>query len=273
MISPNPARSRLSAAFRATVFGAATLGLAVVAGCGGDEPAPVAEQAPPPVRVAQAPPAPKVMTVDALMASLGIDDRIFMDEGNAPSSTADRTAVLEFFDSFIRGQDGQVRPMLAERDREFLDVMIQLGSFEQIDAQVESVELVSGTAPDSRAAIMALYVRDGIDEYQLWYYDEQDGEYRFEAARTPPGIVDLLSGSPDEWVNDWHLILDREMELASQPDIELRVDAYVGEEDEDDNAESSSGSGVSPSSNPGGYPTRHRPSGRRRPPGVPSPGG
>ncbi|MFK7960804.1 MAG: hypothetical protein AB8G96_09790 [Phycisphaerales bacterium] len=241
-------------------------GLAVTGGCGGDDQV---VQAPPP----PPPPAPvvdntpRVLTVDNLMAEMGVSDKVLMSESNAPASTESRRAVLEFFDAFVRSQDTRVAPLLAEGDRPFLDLMVDLGTWEPVTSSIESVTLVAGTSPESRPAILGMFVRDGEDEYQMWYYDIEAGQPTFEAAPTPPGIVSELSGLESEYIAQWHDILTAEMELASQPDAEfIKLDVNLDEE----SGETSAGpSANTPSPGGGGGGRRHTPTRQRRPPGVP----
>lgn len=63
-------------------------------GCGGDDEAekkPVVTQRP------TAPKKPKAKTVAELVSSLGIDDRIYMSEEEAPRLETERIAILKFF--------------------------------------------------------------------------------------------------------------------------------------------------------------------------------
>jgi hypothetical protein len=211
---------------------------------------------------------PAVTSVADLMAQLAIDDRVYMQDGAAPGTTEQRQAVLEFFDAFVRGRDTQVRSMLSEGDRPFLDLMVDLDTFVPITEAIEEVELVAGSSPDGRQAVLGMYVRDGVDEYQLWYYDLDAGLASFEAAPTPPGIVARLDGPIDGYIDRWHEILEEEMELASQPDEEIRLDVNLDEESESASGGSTPSAGSPSPSGPGGV-RRHRPSGRRPPPGIP----
>jgi len=253
---------------RPVLAGSLLLALTVAAGCGGGEDDQAAAPPPPPPPEPAPPPTPQVASVESLMAQLGIDDRVFMQESAAPGTTEARQAVLEFFDAFVRGRDATVRPMLAEADRPFLDLMVELDTFVPVTEAIEEVELVAGASPDGRPTVLAMFVRDGVDEYQMWYYELEAGLATFEAAPTPPGIVSRLSGPIDGYIERWHEILDEEMQLASQPDEDIAPLDVNLDEGEDGGAEVGGGGG--PSFAPGGgQPRRHRPDRRRRPPGIP----
>ena len=271
-----PRRQRPEAAgtlpiLRPLLAASTVLGLLLAAGCGGGDEQAVAPPPPPPPQAPVMPTRPKVTSVADLMAQLAIDDRIYMQDAAAPASTEERQAVLEFFDAFVRGRDGQLRPMLSETDQPLLELMVDLGRFTEVAEAIEEVEVVAGSSPDGRPAVLGMYVRDGVDEYQLWYFEIDAGLARFESAPTPPGIVARLSGPIDGYIERWHEILDEEMRLASQPDEEIRLDVNLDEESESD------GEGGSPSMSPGAAPSpgggspirRHRPGSPRRPPGIP----
>ena len=68
-------------------------------GCGGDE----AVESPQPVvrNIPKAKPRPQAKTVTELHSSLSIDERIFMNELDAPRDEASRVAVLTFIDAML----------------------------------------------------------------------------------------------------------------------------------------------------------------------------
>jgi hypothetical protein len=215
MASSDPRRhpAAANAWRRAAGSTARTLGLAgllFVCGCAGSSPRPTS--------VVETPdPAASVSVADVL-ARLSIDDRVFMAEHHAPATLEQREAVLRFFDAFVRGRAAEVRSMLGEDDRGVLDRMVASGTFAALSESIEEVELVAGSRPDGRPAVLGMYVRDGRDEFQLWYYDLDGGLARFEAAPTPPHMVRRLTGPIADYVTKWHEILDEEAGRAGRPE-------------------------------------------------------
>ena len=90
--------------------------------------------------------------------------------------------------------------MLSETDQPLLELMVDLGRFTEVAEAIEEVEVVAGSSPDGRPAVLGMYVRDGVDEYQLWYFEIDAGLARFESAPTPPDIVARLSGPIDGYI-------------------------------------------------------------------------
>ncbi len=240
---------------------------AVMSGCGGGEPEQPAAVAQPVRRpvAPPAPPAPKVKTVAQLMADHSIDERILLPEDLAPDSTEERVAVLEFFDAFARGDAGTLGGMMRLIDRVELDALVESGLWAEIAAQISEVEIQTGPSPDGEKCAMAIFtVGDGYQP-QLWYYtDEGSGEYIFDAAPTPPGMIDKLYG--DDWIRRWHEILEEELALADKPDEDLTI-AQV-ELEGDGGGGGGSARGTSPGGTdpkgPGGPPGRRKPPKKKR---------
>ena len=266
---PRPVR-RLAAltrsvSVRLSLSGAIAVGLlAGLTGCGSEpEPEPVVvtpKAAPPPVVDAR----PKVKTVQQLMDELGIDDRIIWQEENAPHSTEERVAILEFFDAWARGDDGDVRSSISSEDKPLLAIMVDEGLWDEATESIEEIELFSGTGPAGNKAVFAAYVRDAEDEAQLWYYDGERADFTFQAVATPPAMMSRLSGDGQGQIEQWHTILAAELALALTPDVEVVLPTE--EEEEEDY---SGGGGLGMSKGPGrgggrgGQPNRPK----RRPPG------
>ncbi|MHC4947030.1 MAG: hypothetical protein ACYTG1_02040 [Planctomycetota bacterium] len=189
-------------------------------GCsGGDEEpvaaAPVAPVAPP------APPAPVVTSVASLIDQLGIDERITMEEDDAPDGDAARRAVLEFFDAFARADAQALRERMTLADQLELDVLVESGALDQAADETTRIELVTGRGPYGQDCVIAVFeIGDGYQP-QMWYYDEEAADLVFEAALTPPNMVDRVHGS--DWIGAWHDVLDAEMALADEPDESFDV--------------------------------------------------
>jgi len=250
----------------------ASMALVVTLGCE-KEPEPQVTVAPPPQPVTPPPPpAPKLSTVDQLMSSLGIDDRVVMYEDKAPPTEDERVAVLEFFDAFARGDVGSLGPMLSVIDRQELDALAATDAWSPTIDGIEEILVETGVVeagtPYEQKCALAIFTVNGEDQPQLWYYKSEadprtGGTFMFDAAAAPPDIMNRLYG--DDWIATWHEILDEEAALASKPDEDispLSVDLDEGEEEE----EQTSGGGGAPSLAPGGGSGRNK---RRRPTGAP----
>lgn len=246
-------------------LGSLAFGLGMT-GCGGGEEQAVAPPPPPVNTTPPPPPPPRVKTVEQLMADLGIDSRIVMAEEDAPETTEERVAVLEFFDAFVRGDDQSLGSMLSMIDRVELEKIADTDMWKTAIADIGMVTITAGKSPFNDLCALALFEVGTDFQPQLWYYQDTGEGYEFDAVAAPPDIMERLYG--DDWIARWHKILDEDMELASQEDDDERL-AVV---DLDDREEDSGGSATSGSP---GRPTAPRgpgrrpanPSGPRRPPG------
>jgi hypothetical protein len=253
----------------------ACLGIVVmVGGCAKEEPpvqtiAPVARNTTPPP-----PPPPRVTPVSDLMAEYRIDERVILPEDKAPDNDPDRIAVLQFYDSFARGDYRSLGNMMSMPDRLELDALVETGAWDDTIEQIEMIEVQTGTSALGQCALAVFSV--GMDfQPQLWYYEGSGEDYAFEAAPSPPGILDRLHGN--DWIKAWHEVLEAEMAMAELADdnAELPQLNLSG----GDGAGASSQPAASPSSpgnpfSPGATPPNR---GRRRPSGnprrAPGPGG
>ena len=240
-------------------------------GCGGDEPEPAAaitrNYAPPP------PPPPKLTPISELMAQLGIDERVRLPEDKAPDNDQARRAVLEFFDAIARGDDQALASMVSTTDRLELEAMVDSGVWRETTANISRLDVQTGSnpndAPDT-CALAVIYVGSSFQP-QLWHYGIDMEGARFDAAPTPPGILDRLSGT--DWIAAWFDVLDQEMALANKPDDDYRVAQTVYATGTEGGGQ---GGGVRPTgpSNPmspggPGLPGRRPKPPKRKPPGPP----
>jgi len=267
-LSPHPDRA---AAGLSTWAIAALVAGAVLVGCE-SEAEPVAQA--PVARRQVAPPvleAPAVTSIENLMVQLGIDDRVILAESDAPDNDIDRIAVLEFFDAFTRGDDRVVSTMLSVLDRVELDALVETGAWEETTKDVTEVIIKTGPSPygDDKCAL-ALFDVDGEIQPQLWYYTTDGDERTFDAAPTPPGIMDRIYG--DNLIAQWHQILVDAIALANELDAEL--DRAPVNLDPGDQGSGGSSPSAAPPSNPGspsprgpGGPQRRKPPPKRKPPG------
>jgi hypothetical protein len=248
---------------------AAALAL-TVGGCS-EEPAPVvqaqpaAPPAPPP-----APPKPAVTPVAQLMVDLSIDERVVMDEDTAPATTEDRIAVLEFFDSFVRGDTESIGTMLSDLDRMELEELSRRPEWKSsIDGIIEVV-IETGPGPYGEKCALALFDVDDVYQPQLWYFTEGTDAYQFEAQASPPNVMDQLHG--DDWISRWHELLEEEMKLASALDSELeltKVDLDEGGAEYEEDEPRGGGSPNRPGFGGGGAgKDRRPPPPKRKPPGA-----
>ncbi len=231
------------------------LALLLALGCSAEEE-PVVVARPAPV-AAPPPPAPTVTPVSELMAQHRIDERIVLPEDKAPDNTEDRLAILEFFDAFARGDQKSVGEMMSGADRIELEDLVASGRWQQATKDIERIELQTGTS-EYGPCVLAVITVDLDFQPQLWYYRGDSSGYTFEAAPSPPGILNLLSGT--DWIASWHKILKEEMELANKPDEEFDVPQV----NLDSGQTTSSGSASPGGGRPG--PTGAPPNRGRRPP-------
>ncbi len=235
---------------------------AIACGCGSEDAAPQVRVVAPPT-TPPSPPPPKVTPIDELMVQLRIDERVDLPESNAPDNDADRKIVLEFYDAFVRGDDQAVGRMISGIDRLELEELVSAGSWKETVSRISRVELQTGMSPlGQKCALGVFHVGTG-HQPQLWYYEEFSGEYVFEAAATPPGIIDRLSGT--DWIAAWHDILEQELARANEPDEEFEIPQRTFDEEEKGGRGASSPGGRSPSRPPGG-PSRRPPKPPRRAP-------
>lgn len=227
---------------------AIVLGL-TLAGCGGSQPdtaqivptvAPSRPKAPP------TPPRPSVTPISQLMADLGIDERVSLPEDLAPPTDAARKAVLEFFDSFARGDQTALGSMLTKVDRDELDELVASGAWADVTGRITQIDVQTGTSPnDGQPCALAVFYVGGGFQPQLWYYNINDDGTQFASVAAPPNLMDRLHG--DDWIAAWFKILDEEIALAEKPDEEFVVpQREVG----DDTPRPGRGGGGGPSSSP-----------------------
>jgi len=200
------------------------------------------------------PPKPKVTPIDQLKQQMAIDERVMLPEQEAPNSDAERRALLSFFDAFARGDAQTLEEMMTLVDARELEALEGSGQLRSTAEDIAQIQIQTGTSPDGRDCALAVYFVNGSFQPQMWYYDGSGaGEFTFEAAPSPPGIIDQLHG--EDWIAKWHEILNKEIELANKPDIEYvppqqNLDEE-GSDGDDSGSEPSNPSGPSGPSSPG----------------------
>ncbi|MEE2912260.1 MAG: hypothetical protein VX436_00485 [Planctomycetota bacterium] len=186
-----------------------------VVGCGGgDEPV---EQPKPIVRnTPKAKPRPQAKTVEELQISLSVDDRIILDELDAPRDEASRVAILTFIDAMLRVDAATLKSFLSLQDQTQLQAMID-NNLSSYMGGVSMVQLRTGPSPEGRACVLALY-EVGLDyQIQVWYYENTGDGFSFEAGPTRPSLVNKLSG---DWIVNYFDQREKQIEIANQPDVE-----------------------------------------------------
>ncbi len=259
----NPSSSNQTSFTQRLSSTACVLLAAIACGCGSEDAAPQARVVAPP-RTPPPPPPPKLTPIDELMVQLRIDERVDLPEGTAPDNDADRKIVLEFYDAFVRGDDQAAGRMISGADRLELEELVSAGSWQETVSRISRVEIQTGMSPlGQKCALGVFHVGSGFQP-QLWYYEELAGEYVFEAAATPPGIMDRLSGT--DWIAAWHDILDQEIARANDPDEEFDLPQRTFDEEEDKGGRGASSPGGRGPMRPPGGPTRRTPKAPRRAP-------
>jgi hypothetical protein len=182
-------------------------------GCGGDDEA--VETTQPVVRIIpKAKPRPQAKTVTELHASLSIDERVFMSELDAPRDEASRVAVLTFIDAMLNVDTNALGGFLSPQDQAQLQAMVAdgLSSYMQ---QISMVQLSTGSSPDGKSCVLALF-EVGLDyQIQVWFYENRGDGFSFEAGPTRPNLVNKLNGA---WIENYFEQRDRQVEIANQPD-------------------------------------------------------
>jgi len=192
--------------------------------------------------------------------------------GGSGEDMAELLAMLNASDRQLKAnlQSGKLRDMLTEfmgeRELQALDMALEMSDDEQLrqilDPMRQAVASMESSSSDVAYAVgdeqcaLALFEVNGEFQVALWYYSSTGNGFRFEAAPTPPNMVNRLSGT--NWIAAWHDIIAQELVMANQPDEQIappqrRVD------DQEQNAPPT----------PGGAPTG--PAGPRQPTGPPPP--
>ena len=181
-------------------------------GCGGDE----AVETPQPVvrNIPKAKPRPQAKTVLELHSNLSIDERIFMNELDAPRDEVSRVAVLTFIDAMLNVDTNALGGFLSPQDQVQLQAMVAdgLSSYMQ---QISMVQLSTGSSPDGKSCVLALF-EVGLDyQIQVWFYENTGDGFSFKAGPTRPNLVNKLNG---DWIVNYFEQRDRQVEIANQPD-------------------------------------------------------
>ena len=182
-------------------------------GCGGDDEE---EKKPVVTQRSTDPKESKAKTVAELVSSLGIDDRIYMSEEEAPRLETERIAILKFFNAMSKVDLNSIKSMLLYEDHAELDTMANEGMSSYMDS-VSLIELLTGESPDGISCVMAIY-EIGMDyQVQMWFYKGAGSDITFNAAETSPNLIEKLSG---DLIQKYFELINKKSEIALQPDEE-----------------------------------------------------
>lgn len=237
--------------FTTLAFGV-TMGT-LFSGCGEEPPppAPVVKRAPAP------PPPPKVVvpqvtSISDLMAQYNIDDRVNLQEADAPATDEQRIAVLLFFDAFARGDAASVGELLSAPDQIQLERMTKSDEWAKVTDDIFGIDVCAGTSPTGDTVVLGVFMVGDSFQPTLWTYevtgDPSNGGATFDAEPTPPNVINLLSGTMQQWIQEWYAILGKELARAQEMDEEIEIPTQDFTEEE----ESAGGNPGGPGGGPGG---------------------
>jgi len=214
-------------------------------GCGDDAPPPPDKSK---RKVVAQPKGPSTTPVADLMTQNDIDDRIWMEDRLAPTTDQRRVLVLKFFNGFVTGDADAIRPFLADVEQRELDALVASGALQQLAADIEGLEIQSGSTHEGRPAVIGLYEFADRIEGQMWEIDDQGGGLTFMAAPAPPGLCDQLGADP---FADWYAVVAREQARMDESDLGTETAAAI-EPPEDESAIGGGSSGGGGGGRPGG---------------------
>lgn len=237
------------------LIGSSVLGLAFMnfglTGCGGGEEEMA--QAPRVQRTSSAASEAsfaRLVSIRDLMGEMGIDKRVELSEDKAPDSTEQRRAVLDYFDSFARGDHQAAGDMMSLADQFELEQLVESGEWKATAEQITEIYVETGKSPHGLDCAFAIFEVGDTYQPQLWYYMKDGQDFVFEAVSAPPGIMNRLYGLNP--IDVWHRILDDEEELANTPDDDVEIiQVVVGDASSSGERRGSDGQrGLAPSRGP-----------------------
>jgi hypothetical protein len=186
------------------------------------------EEPPPPppkvVKKVQIDPGPPPATpIEDLIAQFNIDERVWMDERQAPPTDQERIGLLKFFDAFARGRADQLRPYFGEIEQQELAYLEASGDLAQLSADIEGIEIWMGMTSGGIAAVLGLYEFADRVEGQMWEIAQKPaagGGYVFVAAYAPPGLSDALGRDA---FDDWYEVVLAEQEKLTLDDLGMQA--------------------------------------------------
>jgi hypothetical protein len=215
--------SRNPSVRRPDAIGAALLVAALaLAGCGKKEEEQAAQAPPPPPPVETV----KAETVEEVVARLGVDKRIRMEESERPASGDAATnlkqleALLVFFDAMLNAKEDAIKPLLSARDQATLETMIKSGEWKTLGQDVDRVS-IGCAGPD----VLAVFLVGDKFQGQLWtFVESKDNPDQIQLAAQPnwPNMMDKLSGTTAEpRIKQWMAYTRTSLDESKNPDVPL----------------------------------------------------
>jgi len=188
--------------------------------CGEDEapPPPVVRA---PVPPPPPPPEPTITSIEELMATLKIDERVNLPEGMAPDTTEKRIAVLKFWNAFAKGDDKYAGANMSKPDQKILADLVKNGSWSQSTGNISSIEVQCKDETDGFATF-AIISSGGTEQPLLWDAAMSGDDAVFTAF---PGTTDILKElSGEDSITAWKTYINGLFEkYANLPDEEIEI--------------------------------------------------
>ncbi len=181
-------------------------------GCGGEEEVTEAPKQVVKKKVQKA--KPKAKSVDELKTEFSFDDRIKIDELNAPRDEKTRIALLTFFHALLNVDEPTLKKHLSFSDKLELEAMVSTGLLDYMQ-QVSRVDLQIGSSPVGDNCAMAIFEVGMEYQAQLWYFKNNEDVFSFESVSSPPNLANVLSG---DWIESYFALEAKQAEIAMQPD-------------------------------------------------------
>jgi hypothetical protein len=177
------------------------------------------------------PPPPPIASVQDLRLEMNIDERVRLDEIDAPGSETERRAVLAFADAFARGNTNSLRDLLALDDEVVMDQLMASGRWHNAD-EIEDVWVVTGPNPrrtgllssPANLAVLAIFTVNGRLEPTMWYLEDDE----FVSGMTPFNITDRMTGA--DLIDAWHAVIDEEQATGQRLDFDLNLPKQILEQ-------------------------------------------
>jgi hypothetical protein len=192
---------------------------------------------------------PPATSIEDLMAQYDIDERIWMDERQAPRSDEERIGLLTFFDGFATGRADRLRPFFGPIELEELATLEASGELAQLAADIEGIEIWMGVTNEGSKAVLGLYEFADRVEGQMWEIVQSPragGGYLLVAAYAPPGLSESLGRDA---FDDWYAAVQAEQAKLNLADLGLEAArgraAGTGSGDPNAGPEGDSGGGPS----------------------------
>jgi hypothetical protein len=213
-------------------------------GCSGEEEV---VNASPVVKTAVKKPKPKVKAIVQLIDEFSIDNRIHLDELEAPRVEKSRVVLLQFFDALLKCDAASLKNLISAGDRIELEAMINAGLSEQMNT-VTRLDLKIGLDPSGSDCVMGVFEIGMHYQVQLWRFQFDGQKSTFTSMPTQPNLVNTLSGN---WIKSYFALIDKQEQIALQPDAGSSYILAGGMDQKTEQGSQGDGPGAPPS-RPGG---------------------